>query len=65
MGGLVMFEFWHLHKWATEYDRVESVIFGKEIRRPIMKEYTRAMVNYCQTAKEKTGKASAIVGIQN
>jgi hypothetical protein len=49
MGGFVIFEFWDFPKWIGSDEN----------------KYAAAIVNYCQTAKEKTGKAPRIVGVQN
>jgi hypothetical protein len=49
MGGFIMFEFWDFPKWIGTDEH----------------KYTAAMVNYCKTAKEKTGQAPRIVGVQN
>jgi len=62
IGGIVVFEFWQLPDWMYE---VKKDINGKEQRTLNYTKYADAIVNYCQTAKLKTGKAPAIVGIQN
>jgi hypothetical protein len=61
-GGLTVFEFWQLPDWmmnksAREGDRIVSTIDYDK--------YAEAIVKYCSTAKQKTGKPPAIVGIQN
>lgn len=68
MGGINIFEFWKFPPWV--YDK--SVFNNKgQSTRPDknselnIEKYCTAMVNYCQTAKSKTGQAPAIVGIQN
>lgn len=53
MGGMVIFEFWKLADWM--YD-------GEQL---IIDKYTEAMINYCQTAEQRTGQPPAMVGIQN
>lgn len=53
MGGLNVFEFWKLPPWVQESQTVD------------IEAYAKAMVSYCKTAKEKTGRPPAIVGIQN
>ncbi len=55
MGGFVVFEFWRLPDWMVYNSQKE----------PNYEKYTEAMVNYCKTAKQKTGKAPKILGIQN
>jgi len=62
MGGLVVFEFWALPPWAM--DRVEDEN-GNIVSRPNIIKYAEAMVDYCKTAKTKTGRPPDIVGIQN
>jgi hypothetical protein len=62
MGGLVVFEFWALPPWAM--DRVEDDN-GNIMSRPNIIKYAEAMVDYCKTAKTKTGRPPDIVGIQN
>lgn len=57
MGGEVVFEFWELPQWAIGKEGAKNII--------IYDKYAAAIVNYCKTAKSKTGKAPAIVGIQN
>jgi hypothetical protein len=49
LGGLVIFEFWDFPPWIGDS--------------PV--RYASAMLNYCQTAKTKTGRAPFAVGIQN
>jgi hypothetical protein len=60
MGGKIIFEFWELPVWARQRDSN-----GKLTEAPIIDEYTKAMVGYCKTAREKTGAPPEIVGIQN
>ena len=62
LGGFVVFEFWRLPDWMYE---VKKDINGKEQRVLNYNKYSNAIVNYCQTAKAKTGKPPEIVGIQN
>lgn len=62
LGGFVVFEFWQLPDWMHE---VKKDINGKEVRVLNYKKYASAIVNYCHTAKAKTGKPPEIVGIQN
>jgi hypothetical protein len=60
MGGKVFFEFWELPPWAKARD-----VEGKLTDAPQIEPYVKAMVRYCQVAREKTGHAPEIVGIQN
>jgi len=60
LGGKVIFEFWELPVWARQRDSQ-----GKITDIPKMPEYAKAMVRYCQVAKEKTGAPPEIVGVQN
>jgi hypothetical protein len=60
LGGKVIFEFWELPVWARQQDSQ-----GKITEIPKMAEYAKAMVRYCQVAREKTGAPPEIVGIQN
>ncbi len=62
IGGLVVFEFWGFPKWMYEETITED---KKTIKTINYDKYADAMVNYCKTAKQKTGKAPAILGIQN
>jgi hypothetical protein len=62
LGGLVIFEFWALPPWAGKDIKDES---GRIRQRPIIKKYTKAVVNYCKISEQKTGKPPQIVGIQN
>ncbi len=67
MGGMVIFEFWELPLWASikpeDLDAEASPHTWKI--RPKINQYVKAIVCYCEKAKEKTGQAPAIVGIQN
>jgi O-glycosyl hydrolase len=65
LGGEVWFEFWQFPPWVNRrekyidekgYERMGGVDVG---------EYARIMVDYCRTAKERTGRPPTIVGIQN
>ena len=62
LGGLVIFEFWQLPLWALKSGTIDGKLWHNL---PVLDKYAGAIVNYCQTALEKTGKAPAIVGIQN
>ncbi|MBI4891776.1 MAG: hypothetical protein HY821_14215 [Acidobacteria bacterium] len=60
LGGKVIFEFWELPLWARRRDAG-----GKALSSPVVGQYVRAMVRYCEVSKERTGAAPEIVGIQN
>ena len=69
-GGLVVYEMWALPPWAVEpYKSSQTPVIDawnkvvKSSAKP--EEYARAMVEYCRRAKERTGSAPAIVGVQN
>jgi hypothetical protein len=49
LGGFVIFEFWDFPRWVGNNPEA----------------YTKAMINYCEVAKTKTGSAPFAVGIQN
>ena len=49
LGGFVIFEFWDFPRWIGTN----------------AEEYAKAMVNYCELAKAKTGLAPFAVGVQN
>lgn len=61
MGGMVVFEFWKFPEWMVNKSASEEDSNAV----PLYDKYTAAIVDYCEKAKEKTGKAPAIVGIQN
>ncbi len=61
LGGINIFEFWKFPPWI--YENSESVQSKSDVIN--IEKYCQAMVNYCQTAKLKTGQAPAILGIQN
>jgi O-glycosyl hydrolase len=53
LGGKVLFEFWALPAWAQHAGAADP------------EPYARAMVRYCQVARERAGAPPDIVGIQN
>ncbi|MCP3932561.1 MAG: hypothetical protein GY705_26115 [Bacteroidetes bacterium] len=53
LGGINIFEMWKFPSWIHEGEKLD------------VQAYVKAMVSYCKMAQEKTGKAPAIVGIQN
>ena len=61
LGGIVIFEFWDLPPWMIN----SNTYHDKKMEGADPEKYARTYVNYCRTAKEKTGRAPAIVGIQN
>jgi O-glycosyl hydrolase len=70
LGGEVIYEMWALPKWATQpYTATGKPIidaWGKPVRMAAKpEEYARIVVQYCKLAKERTGSAPAIVGIEN
>lgn len=70
LGGEVIYEMWALPRWATQaYTPTGKAVidaWGKPVRTAAKpNEYARIAVRYCQLAKERTGHAPAIVGIQN
>jgi hypothetical protein len=70
LGGEVIYEMWALPQWATRaYTSMGKPIidaWGKPMRTAAKPdEYARIVVHYCRLAKERTGAAPAIVGIQN
>jgi O-glycosyl hydrolase len=70
LGGEVIYEMWALPKWATQpyapAGKPSIDAWGKAVRTAANpEEYARVVVRYCQLAKERTGSAPAIVGIQN
>jgi hypothetical protein len=54
LGGISIFEFWKFPSWVQDANNNLNI-----------DAYCEAMLNYCKTAEEKTGKPPAIVGIQN
>jgi O-glycosyl hydrolase len=63
LGGKVLFEFWALPAWARR-DRTDAQgQFHSGVADP--EPYARAMVRYCQVARERAGSAPDVVGIQN
>ena len=62
MGGMVVFEFWTLPPWAAQTVKNAN---WKTTQKPILDQYTRALVNYCKMSQKKTGRPPHILGIQN
>jgi len=70
LGGEVIYEMWALPGWATQAYAPTGKPFIDAWGRPVKtaakpEEYARIVVGYCRLAKEQTGRAPAIVGIQN
>jgi hypothetical protein len=70
LGGAVLYEMWALPHWAVEsYTPQGKPIFdawGKQVRTAAQPEvYARIVLAFCKRAKEKSGEAPEIVGIQN
>jgi len=70
IGGEVIYEMWALPSWATQAYTASGkpVIdaWGKPVRTAAKpEEYARIVVGYCRIAKQRTGSAPAIVGIEN
>jgi len=68
LGGSVIYEMWALPPWATEEYNGPRVLdaWNKPVKRAAKpEEYARIVVEYCKKAREKTGYAPMIVGIQN
>jgi hypothetical protein len=68
MGGDVIYEMWALPQWATEPYNGPRILdaWNKPVKiaaKP--EEYARIVVTYCRMARERTGVAPLIVGIQN
>ncbi|MGB6430797.1 MAG: glycoside hydrolase family 30 beta sandwich domain-containing protein [Candidatus Acidiferrales bacterium] len=63
MGGSVIYEMWNLPEWATKSYTDSTGKVWPHAANP--DEYARAVVTYCELAKERTGAPPAIVGIQN
>lgn len=70
MGGMVLYEMWALPEWAMEaYEPKGAPVidaWGKPVRRAAKPDvYARIVVEFCRRAKERSGAAPEIVGIQN
>jgi O-glycosyl hydrolase len=70
LGGEVLYEMWALPRWADEaYTPQGKPIldaWGKSVRTAAKPEvYARIVVDFCKLAKERSGAAPEIVGIQN
>ncbi|HEY2039747.1 MAG TPA: hypothetical protein VGG95_08775 [Edaphobacter sp.] len=70
LGGEVLYEMWALPRWAEEaYTPQGKPIldaWGKTVRTAAKPEvYARIVVEFCKLAKQRSGAAPEIVGIQN
>jgi O-glycosyl hydrolase len=70
MGGTVLYEMWALPSWAiqTYTGDGEPAIdaWGKPVKRAAKPDvYARIVVEFCKRAKERSGAAPEIIGIQN
>jgi len=70
LGGEVLYEMWALPRWAVEaYTPQGKPIldaWGKPVRTAAKPDvYARIVVEFCNRAKERSGAAPEIVGIQN
>lgn len=62
LGGINIFEFWKFPPWVYVDSKSSQSNSAIQVN---IENYCKAMINYCQAAKSKSGKAPAIVGIQN
>jgi hypothetical protein len=70
LGGEVIYEMWALPKWAIQPHPADGKPLIDAWGKPVTNvanpdEYARIVVRYCQLAKERTGSAPTIVGIEN
>lgn len=70
LGGSVLYELWALPAWATiPFSAQDSPVvdtWNKPVRRAADPEkYAAIVVAYCRLAKDKTGSAPQIVGVEN
>jgi O-glycosyl hydrolase len=70
LGGIVLYEMWALPEWAVQAYTPEGkpVIdaWGKPVKRAAKPDvYARIVVEFCKRAKERSGAAPEIIGIQN
>jgi hypothetical protein len=70
LGGMVLYEMWALPSWAVEaYTPQGKPIvdaWGKPVRKAAKPEiYARIVVDFCKKAKERSGAAPEIIGIEN
>ena len=70
MGGSVLYEMWALPKWAVEaytpQGKPELDAWGKPVKTAVKPDvYARIVVEFCRRAKERSGAAPEVIGIQN
>lgn len=70
LGGMVLYEMWALPSWAIEAYTPEGKpiidAWGKPVKRAAKPDvYARIVVDFCKRAKERSGAAPEIIGIQN
>ena len=70
LGGMVLYEMWALPEWAVEAYTGEGKpaidAWGKPLKRAAKPDvYARIVVEFCKRAKERSGAAPEIIGIQN
>jgi O-glycosyl hydrolase len=64
VGGRVMFEFWQLPAWARQSEwKDSSGSVHHDVANP--EQYTRAVMDYCQSSKQHAGSPPDYIGIQN
>jgi O-glycosyl hydrolase len=70
LGGVVLYEMWALPEWAVQTYTPEGKpaidAWGKPVKRAAKPDvYARIVVDFCKRAKERSGAAPEIIGIQN
>ena len=70
LGGVVLYEMWALPEWAIQAYTAEGKpaidAWGKPVKRAAKPDvYARIVVEFCRRAKERSGAAPEIIGIQN
>jgi hypothetical protein len=70
LGGMILYEMWALPSWAVQAytPQGKPIIdaWGKPVRKAARPDvYARIVVDFCQKAKERSGAAPEIIGIEN
>ena len=70
LGGMVLYEMWALPSWAVESytPQGKPIIdaWGKPVRKAAKPDvYAQIVVDFCKKAKERSGAAPEIIGIEN
>jgi O-glycosyl hydrolase len=70
LGGVVLYEMWALPEWAVQTYTPEGKpaidAWGKPVKRAAKPDvYAGIVVDFCKRAKERSGAAPEIIGIQN